>query len=101
MKLSERLFWFARHGHNDVSAVFQLHKLPQSALCDMNRVESTSGIDCALIGAKIISLGIRTAVKRPHEVGRKVVLVRMSLSCANQNNFLRNFMVSPNRSPTA
>ena len=64
MKLSEKLFWFARH--NDVSAVFQLHKLPHSALDGINRVESTSGINCASNGAKILSLGIRTAVWRSH-----------------------------------
>ena len=77
MKLSEKLFWFARH--NDVSAVFQLHKLPHSALDGINRVESTSGINCASNGAKIISLGIRTAVGDPMYAMAIPLLVRMSL----------------------
>ena len=57
----------------------QLFKLPCSALDHINRVASTSGINCASNGAKIISLDLRTAVWRSHEVERKVVLVRTSL----------------------
>ena len=50
--------------------------LQHSALDHINRVKFTSGINCASNGAKIISLGLRTAVWRFHEVERKVILVR-------------------------
>ena len=62
----------------------QLYKLPRSALDHINRVASTSGINCASNGAKFISLGLRTTVWRPHEVERKFVLVRTSQRHANQ-----------------